>query len=351
MFQKEVILIGRINKGRLPIGGETGKNQALLKGLSPFCKVFALDFYKNKQRPWIFLQTIWTLITKPKTCLILSTTASNIIPLIKLLQWFKTDRTIIHWCIGGKFAEHIENKNIPANIFQNLSVNIVESQFMKDSLIKNGISNTIYLPNFKTIDYLPDIKKRFSHSKNRTSIHFVYLSRIMRDKGVDTIIDATNILNKSGNEKKFDITFYGIIDQEFKKIFFNRIEKIPNIRYEGVLNLQTKEGYNTLANYDCMLFPTYHSSEGFAGVFIDAFIAGLPVITTQWHVNPEIITDGFNGIIINPQSKTELVSAMERVIKKEIDIEQLSRNAQLCSDKYDVNKVLNQDLLQRLNII
>ena len=58
MEMNEVIIIGRINKGKQPIGGETGKNQALIQGLAPYCKVYGLDFYRNKQRPWIFLQTL-----------------------------------------------------------------------------------------------------------------------------------------------------------------------------------------------------------------------------------------------------------------------------------------------------
>ena len=91
---KKVILIGRINKGRMPIGGETAKNQALIAELEKYCQVTALDFYRNKQRPWIFLQTLWTLLSQPNATIILSTTAKNIYPLLKAFKFLKIKRHI-----------------------------------------------------------------------------------------------------------------------------------------------------------------------------------------------------------------------------------------------------------------
>jgi glycosyltransferase involved in cell wall biosynthesis len=59
-----------------------------------------------------------------------------------------------------------------------------------------------------------------------------------------------------------------------------------------------------------MLFPTTWKGEGFPGVIIDAFIAGLPVIASNWNMNNEIIVDGVNGFIFEPNNCLALVEKM-----------------------------------------
>ena len=71
-----------------------------------------------------------------------------------------------------------------------------------------------------------------------------------------------------------------------------------------------EKAYSTLSKYDCMLFPTYWKGEGFPGVVIDAFIAGLPVIATDWNMNTEIIKEGENGFIIPPNNIRALMNKM-----------------------------------------
>lgn len=348
---KEVILIGRINKGKLPIGGETGKNQALIAGLTKYSKVYGLDFYRNKKRPWIFVQTIWTILTHPKATLILSSTASNVYPLMKIHKLIGSKRNVIHWVIGGKFADYVNEGRYTSNVLNSLNANLVESDAMHKTLVSCGVENSEHVPNFKVIGYRPDINKRISKLSKAPKIKFVYLSRVMKVKGVDVILETANRLNNLGYKDRFEIDFFGLIENGYENEFLSALEKMSNVSYKGMLNLQQKEGYDTLAEYHAMLFPTYHSSEGFAGVFIDSFISGLPVITTPWHVNPEIIDEGQNGIFVEPRNVESLKTAMVDVIEGRINIERMSRSTQSYTDKYDVEKVLNKDFLTRLNIL
>ena len=54
----------------------------------------------------------------------------------------------------------------------------------------------------------------------------------------------------------------------------------------------------TLVNYDLMLFPTRYYTEGLPGTIIDAYIANLPVIATEWKHAREFIKDGETGFIV-----------------------------------------------------
>ena len=53
-----------------------------------------------------------------------------------------------------------------------------------------------------------------------------------------------------------------------------------------------------LINYDVMLLPTEIYTEGFPGSILDAYIAGIPVIATEWKHSHEFIDDKFTGFIV-----------------------------------------------------
>ena len=115
--------------------------------------------------------------------------------------------------------------------------------------------------------------------------------------------------------------------------------------------LDNSAGYDTLASYDVMLFPTYWHGEGFPGIIIDAFIAGLPVIATDWNLNSSLIQNGYNGMIIPVHNVDALVDSMRTIISETVDIATMSRNAQNDALKYEVNNVINKDLLERIELL
>lgn len=63
--------------------------------------------------------------------------------------------------------------------------------------------------------------------------------------------------------------------------------------------LQPSEIYNTISQYDVMLFPThYYFTEGLPVSVVDAYISGIPVIVTEWKHSHEFVEDGQSGFII-----------------------------------------------------
>jgi glycosyltransferase involved in cell wall biosynthesis len=89
-----------------------------------------------------------------------------------------------------------------------------------------------------------------------------------------------------------------------------------------------------------MLFPTYWEGEGFPGVIIDAFIAGLPVIATDWNMNKEIIEEGINGFLIEPKSTDALVQKMIWVMENKSNLKVISENNQRRANDYQVDNVM-----------
>ena len=109
-----------------------------------------------------------------------------------------------------------------------------------------------------------------------------------------------------GLQNKFLIDFYGKIDDSYESSFKERVDLIPNVNYQGFLNLGENEGYDKLSTYDMMLFPTYWKGEGFAGVFIDSFVSGVPMIVSDWAHNRQFLKESETALFVPVHDVTAL---------------------------------------------
>lgn len=149
---------------------------------------------------------------------------------------------------------------------------------------------------------------------------FVFVSQVRKEKGVDEMLEA---FRKLGPEYGLDI--YGPL-----------IGYTPDDldgHYKGCLRPEQVE--EILPNYLLLLLSSW--KEGYPGIIIEAFGAGLPVIASKAGGIPEMIEDGVNGILCESHSADEIVQAIKRM--ESIDFHGLSNNAAASFDTYDSDKV------------
>ena len=156
---------------------------------------------------------------------------------------------------------------------------------------------------------------------------FIFVGRIVRDKGINELIAA---FDKLSQEHKVRLLLVGTfedaldpVDVSTKKI----IEGNSSIEYLG-----PQYGTDLLACYaasDCLVFPSYR--EGFPNTVLEAGAMELPSIVTDINGSREIIvcrneenTSPIrdmklcdNGIIIPPRNEDFLYKAMEEVFKND----------------------------------
>lgn len=347
MSKQRIIFIGGIGRPT-EFGGELTKNKELVSQLKALgLNVLPIDSYKchhDKIRLIRFaIKTTFALLFYHKATFIFSTAFWNFRPILLMMKILPFKYDIVYWIIGGVVPDKIETGEIPEKDLVTVRLFIVEGKKMMSKMKLLGFENVRHIPNFKTIGDLP-LKKKFSDGK----IHFVFLSRIIADKGCDYILESARELNNEGLSGNFAIDFWGPVDDDYKTSFSNKLETLKNVEYKGFLNLFTKGGYEQLAGYDMMLFPTYWKGEGFPGIFIDAYKCGLPVISSDWHFNDEVVKDGVTGILIPAHSQSALTDAMRSVIKGEVDIAQLSENCIKEVKKYDTPSLINQTLISKI---
>lgn len=347
---KKVILLGRINLHKDPIGGETAKNQNLLIELRKFCKVYPLDFYNNKKRLWIFPYALLVLMFHPKATLILSTDAVNIYGLLRIRYLIKSKRNVVHWVIGGKFDKKVQAGRFDVKILNCASCHLVEGRAMKRNLTELGVNNVKHIINFRCISYFPVIDTE-KYANYIPLIKFVYFGRIVKPKGIDNLLEAIRMLNDIGYADKFTVDFYGMIGKEYENEFNAALFDIPNARYGGFLDLKSGIGYDVLAQKHVFVFPTCHEGEGVAGAIIDSYVSGLPVIATKWNCNEEVVLNGKAGMIIPPKDSVALFDAMKDVVDGKVSLGLMSRAARHEAERYKAENVITKDFLKEIGVM
>ena len=342
---KNVIFVGWVNQGKPPVDGETAKNQHLITALRKYCRVTVLDFYQKNRHPWVFLQALWAFVSQPKATIIFSTSAKNVYGILKLFKVLGLRRDIIHWVIGGAFADNVQKGIFRADVFGIAKHTLVQSPLMVTQLKECGIKGVRQIYNCKPIPCYPAIRQP------KGVFRFVFLSRIMPEKGCGDILEAARQMNSQGLTERFSIDFYGKIDDGYKPVFETALASLPNVHYAGYLDLAQPAGYDRLAEYDVMLFPTYWKGEGFAGVFIDAFIAGLPLIASEWAHNRQFLREDETALFIPVHDVQALARKMQECVEGRVDVPRMKKYCQTEAQKYNIDNVITPGLLKEIDLL
>ena len=132
-------------------------------------------------------------------------------------------------------------------------------------------------------------KLKTQNSKLKT-FTFLFVGRIVRDKGINELVEAFCRLNSEMPETR--LVLVGFYEQDLDPVSeetHRRIEENPNIIMAG-----ERTGDDLVRSYaeaDCFVFPSYR--EGFPNTVLEAGAMGLPCIVTDINGSREIITDIF----------------------------------------------------------
>ena len=329
-----VLLIGGIGLGHLPKGGEEYKNQVLLRKLQETCSCTAIDTVKWKRDPRVILSILVHLFFKNYDNILISASSKSVYQLLRLMQNFPfLMRKTSYFVIGGYFPEAVDKGIYKANCYRKLKAVVLEGRILQEPLLKAGLTNTVIIPNFK---FFPEVKLQ---ERSSSVCRFVYLSKVCREKGAHLVLEATAALNSEGLEQPFEVDMYGVIDEGYREEFFGALP--PNVRYKGLIDLinDTSAAYKELAAYDCLLFPTRWKGEGFPGVVIDSFVAGLAVIATDWNMNRELVIEGETGLMIETENAAQLAASMKKLMKDRALLSAMGRRAKESAPRYHIDGV------------
>lgn len=175
------------------------------------------------------------------------------------------------------------------------SMRVIENN---DRLIPGSGVN---LNEYKLLDYPPDDK-----------IHFLFIARIMKEKGIEQYLDAAKHIREKYQNTVFHIL--GFCEEAYE----NRLKDMEDsglIKYHGMQN--DVRDFHQISH--CTIHPTYYP-EGMSNVLLESAACGRPVITTNRSGCREIVDDTINGYIVEQQNSQDLIDQIEKFIALDYEI-------------------------------
>jgi len=232
---------------------------------------------------------------------------------------------------GSSIKEAYQNSNIINRILIRYVLQSDQALIQTKGLLQFFKNEIRSKNNIKWFPTSRPLNSKTQEKNDSHTIKFIYVGHIRSEKGIDTLLDAIEILNE--RKLKFSLDLYGSVhDNRFKE----RLNEIENINFRG--EIRHDKLLKSLTQYDVMVFPTHYEGEGYPGTIIESLMSGVPVITTQWKYIPELIRNDHNGMLIPVRDSQKLADAMNKVITDTDYLEKLKNNVQKSSHEFDSTK-------------
>lgn len=167
---------------------------------------------------------------------------------------------------------------------------------------------------------------------------FAVLGRVIDYKGIDTVIDAVDLL-----KGKVQVRIIG--DGPHRAQFQQDVEArglSGLVRFEG--RVEDNQRRELLKRCWAIVVPSRHE-ELFGMVAVEGSLSGLPVIASRIGGLAEIVIEGTTGFVVHPGSAAELATAMEKLADNPAMTNEMGRAARARAlSEYTIDRTLEQYL-------
>ncbi len=212
-----------------------------------------------------------------------------------------------------------------------------ENEGNKDALVNDGIVKSeqsvimhgagVNLKEFAPIPY-PEADR---------PLRFLFVGRIMREKGVDEYFEAIKRIKVEYPFTEFN--FIGWYEDNYEATV-KQLEKDSLIRFHG-FQADVKP---FIQNAHCTVLPSWH--EGMSNTLLESAAMCRPLITTNIHGCKEAVIEGTNGLLTDVRNSESLYSA----IKRFIEMPQIERSQMGLNGRKHMEDSFDKDMVVRLSL-
>lgn len=138
-------------------------------------------------------------------------------------------------------------------------------------------------------------------------INFLFISRIMKQKGIGQYLDAAKYIREKHPNTQFHIL--GFCEESYE-------EKLMDMHNKGVIQYHGMQNdvriFHKISH--CTIHPTYYP-EGMSNVLLESVACGRPIITTNRSGCREIVDDEVNGYVVDEQNSQNLIEKIEKFLE------------------------------------
>jgi len=196
---------------------------------------------------------------------------------------------------------------------------IVETKLLYEFFHKMGGEKVHYLPGYRPIDEVAAIDgvNQSVHEKSASGVEdsgeklrLIFISWVRKEKGAFVLLEA--LRNLSLVEKENIVCdIYGPIVESDRAQFEDEIAETTCASYHGVID--PHDVLPLMQQYNALVFPTFYQGEGQPGVVLETMVAGIPPITTNFRSIPEVVQDGVNGLLVEPENAADVTTAIQKL--------------------------------------
>lgn len=208
-------------------------------------------------------------------------------------------------------------------------------QVIKGSAVNEDRFNRTVQP---SVALLEQLKKDYTLTEGET---LIFVSRLLKQKGLSYLIEAINQINQSENQK-INLLIAGWIDPNNPDSFTE--EEIKHYgAQEGVIFLGKRNDINDIiALADIAVLPTYYR-EGTPRFLLEAMAMGKPILTTDMPGCNHLVEDNKNGKLVKPQSTEEIAKGLQYLLNADLEKMGYESN-KLYLEEFSEDVVYNQIL-------
>jgi glycogen synthase len=214
----------------------------------------------------------------------------------------------------------------------------IENGFPEENLqvIPRGIPSGLILP----VGALTDLPRNLNGIKR-----LLFVGRITLEKAPDVAINAINILRTEHGLGDIQLDIVGQGPKEYMsslKDLINNLKLEKNVNFLGWL--EHSSVLELYSDYDALLFPS-RWVEPLGGTVLEAMARGLPVIASRRGGPVEIIIDGENGLLVEPDEPSALADAILKLLRND-ELARKIREAGIktIKERYTLEKIVDKDV-------
>ncbi len=201
--------------------------------------------------------------------------------------------------------------------------------FVRSNLVKEEKTDLLPGSGIDTEKFKPLVEKK----KNTEVLRFLFIARLVKDKGIEEYVRAAQILSVQGSgfrlqeeeqEQRVETAVKKVIQPSTEfAILGSYYPGNPTAITEDEMRSWEEEGSvkyigtsddvkSVIAEYDCIVLPSYR--EGLSRVLLEAASMAKPIITTNVPGCKEVVDDEVNGYLCEVKDADALAEQMKKMI-------------------------------------
>ena len=174
---------------------------------------------------------------------------------------------------------------------------------------------------------------------NNDVFKFLFIGRIMKEKGIEELLESMRRLVKDGEKCTLDVV--GALEEDYGDEL-KRFELEGWLKYHGF----QEDVRPFIGKCDCFVLPSYH--EGMANTNLECAASGRPIITSNIPGCREAVIENVTGILCEAKEADSLYEAMKLMIRTSLKKRELmgKEGRYYMFERFDKNAVINETIKQ-----